>query len=324
MSSDMLQSAVVAIQQSDYLSVALVAAVGYDYVLTFSSEIEHIWSKPWTWVSTLYIPVRYLGLFNLMVSALLGTSLIPGPAKTCQIIGIINAWTFLLFYAAAEFVMILRIWAMYNRSRVVIGCLLALYFVVIIGTILDVIVNSIPKDLPAGVVQILDISFCTLASTVPTWTNVAVILQVTQGGILCLLGIVQVVKQSLQMYRATKAWQVNRYMALLVKQGMLSFLAILLFNLVNVLYLFGKAPIGGWQLLLLVALEYVPIYTLTPRFILSMREMYARNTQKPEGIDTAFGLSVAGTTMEFVAAGQDRCSEDIEEIAREVQTTKDV
>jgi len=277
-------------------------------------------------VSTLYIPVRYIGLFNLMVSALLGSTLFPGPAKTCQIIGIINAWTFLLFYAAADYVMILRIWAMYNRSRVIIGSLLALYFVVIIGTLLDVIVNSIPKDLPAGVVQILSYSFCTLASIVPTWTDVAVILQITQGGTLCLLGIIQVVRQSLQMYRTTKTWQINRYMALLVRQGMLSFLAIFLFNLVNVLYIFGKAPTGGWQLLLLVALEYVPIYTLTPRFILNMREMYARNTQKFEGIDTAFGLSVvSGATMEFAAAGQDRYSEDIDigEIPREVEATKD-
>ncbi|KAF8442324.1 hypothetical protein L210DRAFT_3536329 [Boletus edulis BED1] len=208
-----------------------------------------------------------------MVSALLGTTLAPGPAKSCQIIGIIDAWTFLLFYAAADFVMILRIWAVYNRSRVIISSLLALYFVVIIGTILDVIVNSIPKNLPAGVIQILDISFCTLASTVPTWTNVAVILQITQGGTLCLLGIVQVVRQSLQMYRATKAWQINRYMALLVKQGMLSFFAIFLFNLINVLDISGKAPTGEWEELLLTALKYVPIYTLTPRFILSIREM---------------------------------------------------
>ncbi|KAF8442323.1 hypothetical protein L210DRAFT_3536326 [Boletus edulis BED1] len=43
MSSDALQSVVAAIQQGNYLSVALVAAVGYDYVLTFSSEIEHVW-----------------------------------------------------------------------------------------------------------------------------------------------------------------------------------------------------------------------------------------------------------------------------------------
>ncbi|KAF8135064.1 hypothetical protein EV363DRAFT_1257036 [Boletus edulis] len=312
MSSDALQSAVIAIQQNNYISVALITSVAYDYVLTFSSEVEHIWSKPWTWVSTLYIPVRYLGLFNLMASAL------------CQIISIISAWTFLLFYAAAEFVVILRVWAMYNQSRVILSSLLTLYFVVIIATVLDVVMNSIPEHLQAEIVQVLNSSYCNVWSTVPAWTNVAVILQITQGGSLCLLGIVQVVRESLRMYDATKEWQPNRYMGLLVKQGMLSFLAIFLFNLVNVLYLFGKAPTGGWQLLVLLALEFVPIYTLTPRFILSMREMYARDTRRSEGIDTAFGLSLSEATMTFAVAGQNGRSEEIEEITKDVNTSQAV
>ncbi|KAF8553300.1 hypothetical protein OG21DRAFT_1261554 [Imleria badia] len=64
--SSALQSALTSLQQSNYTTLAVLTAVGYDYVLTFPNEIEYIWSKRWTWVSTLFVLVRYLGLLNLM------------------------------------------------------------------------------------------------------------------------------------------------------------------------------------------------------------------------------------------------------------------
>jgi len=46
----------------------------------------------------------------------------------------------------------------------------------------------------------------------------------------------------------------------------------------------------------LVILQYVPMYILTPRFMLSIRELYARDVQgrRGEGIDTGFGLLSSG------------------------------
>jgi hypothetical protein len=53
-------------------------------------------------------------------------------------------------------------------------------------------------------------------------------------------------------------------------------------------------------------LAYVPMYALTPRLILNIRELYARDVQgrRGEGIDTGFGLlstrgGADGTTMVF-------------------------
>ena len=40
-----------------------------------------------------------------------------------------------------------------------------------------------------------------------------------------MLAIFQFLRQSFHMYRATKQWQLNRYMGLLVKQGILYFIA---------------------------------------------------------------------------------------------------
>ncbi|KAN0092755.1 hypothetical protein V8E55_003539 [Tylopilus felleus] len=104
-------------------------------------------------------------------------------------------------------------------------------------------------------------------------------------------------------------------MGLLVKQGILSFLAIILFNLSNLLSTFGKVPAGGWQLVLLLIVEYGPIYTLAPRFILSMREMYAHDVRgrREGGNDTGFGY-----------AGQNGSVEGVEEIQMEARTTQAV
>jgi hypothetical protein len=97
----------------------------------------------------------------------------------------------------------------------------------------------------------------------------------------------------------------------------------------NVLSVSGVAPTGGWQLVPLVILEYVPIYTLTPRFILNLRELYARDVRgRREGkVDTGFGLSSPGPdgmVMVFADAGQNEGLGDIEEMLMEVGTTQAV
>ena len=78
---------------------------------------------------------------------------------------------------------------------------------------------------------------------------------------------------------------------------------------------------------LLGILEYVLVFTLSPRFILSIRELYARDVQgrRGEGIDTGFGLSTgrgAGrSAIMFVDVEQNEESEHVEEVPRGVAMT---
>ncbi|KAF8548549.1 hypothetical protein OG21DRAFT_749256 [Imleria badia] len=188
----------------------------------------------------------------------------------------------------------------------------------------------------------------------------AAMIQITHGAAMCNLTIVQFGRQSLQMYRLTKQWQPNRYLILLVRQGILYFFAyvavssfpyacsvaiqecrlanrthrnfhvsVFLNALINLLRGSGELPMGGWQAVVFFILEYVPMYTLTPRFILSIRELYARDVagRRGEGIDTGFGLSLSGrdavgTAMVFADVQQNGRSEDVEEIPMEVATTQ--
>jgi diacylglycerol kinase len=43
-------------------------------------------------------------------------------------------------------VMILRVWVMYNRSRLILGILLMLFFVEIVSTVIAAVIGSYPQN----------------------------------------------------------------------------------------------------------------------------------------------------------------------------------
>ena len=103
--------------------------------------------------------------------------------------------------------------------------------------------------------------------------------------------------------------------------------SVFLFFFFNALVVSGKFPTGGWQVILFSILQSVPIFTLSPRFILSIREFYVRDVlgRRDEEIDTEFDLSsgrgAGGTTFVPVDVEQNEGSDNIEEVTWEVQVT---
>lgn len=78
----------------------------------------------------------------------------------------------------------------------------------------------------------------------------------------------------------------------------------LLYSIVNMLGLLGKLP-PGLRIYMLVISTTIPVYILTPRFVMSIRQLYVLDTQGRcnADIDTGFGLSsradrgVGGSTI---------------------------
>lgn len=72
-------------------------------------------------------------------------------------------------------------------------------------------------------------------------------------------------------------------------------------------------------------LQFVPMFTLIPRFIMSIREMYAREVHgSGVGMDTGFGLSTSGrdasgTAIMFADVGQ---LENVEEMSMKAWTVQ--
>ena len=85
-----------------------------------------------------------------------------------------------------------------------------------------------------------------------------------------------------------------------------------------------------WWILMTIA-QNVPTITLVPRFILSLRELYASDLRGRQGgnIDTAFGLTsvpgydAAASAIMFVDGVQNEGEEHGEEIQLEERVTRD-
>ena len=93
------------------------------------------------------------------------------------------------------------------------------------------------------------------------------------------------------------------------------------YNLTAILANTGKLPAGGWGYVVLLIIQAVPICTLTPRFIMNIRALYARDAHcvRGEGIDTGFGLSSicdVGSVVVFMDVEQIGEVEGVEEAPR--------
>lgn len=77
----------------------------------------------------------------------------------------------------------------------------------------------------AVTVQVLYFSFCTGPGGPTLWHYIAETSQIGFSALMCLLVSIQFIKQSLQMYKATGQFQLNRYMNLFMREGILYFLA---------------------------------------------------------------------------------------------------
>jgi hypothetical protein len=143
--------------------------------------------------------------------------------------------------------MILRVYAMWNRSKRILYILLFFYVAQIIVSFVGEGININPNTYLSGMsqakleshmlptafspvtaVEVIGISFCKISlSDTPSldvmWSISA--LRSVLGAMLLILAVISTLKQSIAWYKATKQWQPNHYMQLLVKDGVLYFLA---------------------------------------------------------------------------------------------------
>ena len=235
-------------------------------------------------------------------------------------------------YDTIAVVMILRVYALFNRSRVILRALLVMYAMEIIIFIVYCSL-SVKSNYAQGkhqtestdpfpplrysvivfvVPPILDISACSFTIITQTLFIVMAISQFILSVMLFVLVVTQFLRGAFQMHRATQKWEFNRYVNLLIREGLLYFLVYVepvfpartmihnmpirsvFNNLVNLLGNFRvQTAVVGWSSQLLFVIANVPLYILTPRFVLNIRELYMLDSQGrlQRDIDTGFGLS---------------------------------
>ncbi|KAF8126623.1 hypothetical protein EV363DRAFT_1174062 [Boletus edulis] len=210
------------ILQTIWLAVILVTAIIYDYLLTFSREIDYVWLRSWTWISTMFLLVRYLGVSLAILGGLYTTTFIPVTVSTA--VTVVVFWQYVIFLAATDMVMVVRVYAMWNQSKWILGVLLFIYVSQVVSSLVmtGIISNPSAFHSVAGN-QILGFSFC-----IGSWPNhmliiYAVSLRLVLGIMLLVLAATQTLKQSVEMYKATGQWQPNQYFQQFTKDGIVYF-----------------------------------------------------------------------------------------------------
>ncbi|KAF8414725.1 hypothetical protein L210DRAFT_3590814, partial [Boletus edulis BED1] len=99
------------------------------------------------------------------------------------------------------------------------------------------------------------------------------------------------------MYKVTNQWQPNRYMQKLVKDGVFYFIVNVFYQIIDLVNITGL-PVGITYIFL-EAFISIAFYTLIPRLVISIRELYDRDIRGRLHIDTGFGV------VSQLNAGQD-------------------
>jgi hypothetical protein len=142
-----------------YWTVAAGVVVIYDWVLTLGQEIELIWKQRWSLMTVLYLVIRYSGIPYSIVNILGNMTLVSLTDAGCNIMNYAINGTSVVVAAMLGVIMIARLHAMYQRSKIMLIFLVIIFLAVNIAC--GIIVAILVKDM-VGEEQILSGTFvCT-------------------------------------------------------------------------------------------------------------------------------------------------------------------
>ncbi|KAJ7582085.1 hypothetical protein C8J56DRAFT_243941 [Mycena floridula] len=105
------------IQTDTYIHASGITIVIFDWLLTFHKEHELIWGAPWNLGKFLYILTRYSAFFDTTLSQY--HELKPHlSARTCSVLHTLTGWLELFGIVVAEVILSVRVWALWERRRV--------------------------------------------------------------------------------------------------------------------------------------------------------------------------------------------------------------
>ncbi|KAG2121038.1 uncharacterized protein F5147DRAFT_766902 [Suillus discolor] len=142
-----LEEYLYALNWNNSISVAIITLISYDYVLQFGKEVTFVWQRQWSVMTYLYLVVRYFGLVIAMICATWGGLFYIPEAPYVTIVSVSYStetsfanhqieigygifvfmeWGFSAYFCLAEVILIWRLYALHNRSKLILYVLLGL------------------------------------------------------------------------------------------------------------------------------------------------------------------------------------------------------
>ncbi|KAF8976416.1 hypothetical protein BDQ17DRAFT_1551202 [Cyathus striatus] len=113
-------------------SLSSLTVLVWEYLLTCGDEYQYIWIRPFTFVKAVYLFSRYIALISLIINNVfvLGRfSTLPVAREECQIMFQVLTALSCSMLAALDFILMLRVYVLYNRSWKVAAAFIGMLFV---------------------------------------------------------------------------------------------------------------------------------------------------------------------------------------------------
>ncbi|KAG0694017.1 hypothetical protein DFH29DRAFT_1083988 [Suillus ampliporus] len=136
---------------TNYFVVASLTTVVYDWALTFGQEFELVWMHRWSLMTVLYICVRYLGILFSVLQTLASLP-VSITDEVSTILYFLWIWIPVVVNAMLGVIMMIRIHAMYQRSRMM---LIFLAVVLLTATIASAVISGMANIGVSGVEKVL-------------------------------------------------------------------------------------------------------------------------------------------------------------------------
>ncbi|KAH7919999.1 hypothetical protein BV22DRAFT_1133428 [Leucogyrophana mollusca] len=286
-----IESPIQSLYNENCLSLVMATVLVYDYLLTIGQEVEYIWQRPMSPMSFLYYVVRYLGLFVGIVVALCTGFYTFG-----------NVGFYVITWVSAM-IMVLRVFAMYNQSKIILGVLLLFFVPTIVATIVIIaILFNITHTSGVIALDLLGTNYC---AQVLSWSRgqslLFVYLNIPRVGfdvLLVVLAVGRLVKDAVDN-RVLDKWQPNVYLRMLARDSIIYFLlnlAITMFTFIG-----PAATFPNWyQYVAPFITDTVP-YMLAPHLIISFR-YHAKADAIHSGFASHLGTSLGAGEQEMCFA----------------------
>ncbi|KAJ7682315.1 hypothetical protein DFH06DRAFT_292063 [Mycena polygramma] len=118
----------------NYVVYATSALLVYELIITFDEEVERVWSLKWRLPKFLFMLNRYVTRALLLLQYIAGGY--PGTSESfCQIYGYWQIIPPRLAILAAQAMMVIRLWAIYNNTRTMLYFLIFVYLLEVVAVV---------------------------------------------------------------------------------------------------------------------------------------------------------------------------------------------
>ncbi|KAJ7053010.1 hypothetical protein C8F01DRAFT_1168636 [Mycena amicta] len=271
-----LRHSIVALQNivdTRYVSAAGLVVLLYDHLLTFSDEVDYIWSAPNTVAKVLFLVLRYMVPLFLLGETIMmsGLSYISLSDTVCKVWISTAAYAGLVSVAISNFLVLLRIWTFLPSRHTIVPWSLVFYVAMQLANV--GVTTWVVLEMISVLVFEPSVGFCTFSSK-PNVVGLWVVGLAYELGVFCVVLWNAAAKQNPHNLESD-----SRLLHVLVRDGLVYLVSLTALRVANTVIAI-IAPVSS--LFIIVFFIWASTTLITSRLIINQRRarIAAQNWQR--------------------------------------------